>query len=190
MVSVKGVYKAMQLARLRSLLFLIFTVAIAGAIAGCDNPFDPLKSSDKIQGLSYFDFSATQEHWDSDPEWDGLQLTLSYFNEFGDGLNFHDKTSKIQVELWSDVAGATAAEPATRTFLTSFTVTFSNSDDPIRIPIESYVGFLEITDPPTDIKGCLQVRLFPPQEYPQKVLVAPFQCAVPLYNKEAAVSPL
>jgi len=190
MDSVKGVCKAMRLAELRLWMFLIFTVAMAGAIAGCDNPFDPLKQSDKIQGLSYFDFAARQEHWDSDPEWDGLLVTLSYSNEFGDSLNFHDKPSKAQIELWSEVAGATTADPATRTFLTSFTVSFSNSDDPIRIPIESYSGFLEITDPPADIKGCLQVRLFPPQGYPQKVLVAPFQCAVPLYNKEAAVSPL
>jgi hypothetical protein len=184
---VKGACKAMQLSGLRSSLLLFFAVAIVGAIAGCDNPFDPLKSSDKIQGLSYFDFAATQEHWDSDPEWDGVQITLSYFNEFGDALNFHDKPSKVEIELWQEVSSATTPPVVTQTFLTSLAVSFSNSDDPIRIPIEAYSGFLVIADPPADIKGCLQVRLFPPQEYPQRVLVAPTQCGVDLFKKEEPV---
>jgi hypothetical protein len=186
MDSAKGVCKAMRLVGLRTLMFLIITVAIAGSIAGCDNPFDPLKSSDKVQGLSYFDVSAIQEHWDSDPEWDGLVITLTYHNEFGDTLSFHDKPQRIEIDFYSEVPVGTPPV-ATQTYLTSKTVSFSNSDDPIRIPIESYRGFLEIADPPEDIKGCLQVRLFPPQEYPQKVLVAPLLCGVPLYNKEDAV---
>ena len=89
----------MRLAGLRSLLFWTVAVLIAGPRAGCDNPFDPLKSSDKIQGLTYFDFSATQEHWDSDPEWDGVQITMNYYNEFGDSLNFHDKPHKVEIEF-------------------------------------------------------------------------------------------
>ena len=184
-----GACKAMRLAELRSLLFLIFAVAIAGAVGGCDNPFNPLQSSDKIQGLTYFDFAASQEHWDSDPEWDGLQITLSYSNEFGDALNFHDKPHKVRIEFYSEVPGATATDPATRTFLTSKTVEFSNSDDFIRIPIESYSGLLEIADPPKDISGCLQVSIFPPQEYPQRELVAPFQCGVAFFTAETEVSP-
>ena len=58
----------MRLAGLRSSLFGAVALLLAGAVAGCDNPFDPLNKSDKIQGLTYFDFAATQEHWDSDPE--------------------------------------------------------------------------------------------------------------------------
>ena len=100
-------------------------------------------TSDKIQGLTYFDFSATQEHWDSDPEWDGLQITMNYYNEFGDTLSFHDKPHKIQIEFWSQKSGRLdAAGRYEDSFLTSKTVEFSNSDDFIRIPIEFYGGFL------------------------------------------------
>ena len=112
----------MRLAGLRSLLFLVVAIAVAGAIAGCDNPFDPLKSSDKIQGLSYFDFSATQEHWDSDPEWDGLQITLNYYNEFGDTLSFHDKSHKITDRFLLGGGRRDRRQSVTRTFLTSKTV--------------------------------------------------------------------
>jgi len=190
MYRVKGACKAMRLAGLRSLLFLIFTVAIAGAVAGCDNPFDPLKSSDKIQGLTYFDFAATQEHWDSDPEWDGLQITINYYNEFGDALSFHDKSHKVQIDIYTEsVTGTAPNQVTTRSFLTSKTVNFSNSDDFIRIPIEYYGGLLEIANPPESITGCLQVRIFPPQESPQRELVAPVVCGVELYTAEDVVLP-
>jgi len=178
----------MRPAGLRSLLFLVFTIAIAVAVAGCDNPFDPLKSSDKIEGLTYFDFVATQEHWDSDPAWDGVQITMNYYNEFSDALSFHDKPHKVQIDIWSEVSAGTPAV-VTRSFLTSKTVSFSNSDDFIRIPIEYYGGFLPIADPPVDIKGCLQVHVFPPQEYPQRELIAPFLCGVDLYKIEVLPPP-
>ena len=182
---VKGVCEAMRLAGLKSLLLLGGVIVIAGAVAGCDNPLNPLKSSDKIQGLTYFDFAASQEHWDSDPEWDGLQITLNYYNEFGDTLSFHDKSHKVQIDFWSEDADG---KPAS--LLTSKTVEFSNSDDFIRIPIEYYGGFLSIADPPEDITGCLQVSVFPPEEYPQRELVAPFQCGVDLFKPEDSVPPL
>ncbi|MHB8836250.1 MAG: hypothetical protein ACYC9Y_11145 [Candidatus Methylomirabilia bacterium] len=176
----------MRLAGLRSLQIVCIAVALTGAVAGCDNPFDPLKSSDKIQGLTYFDFAATQEHWDSDPEWDGLQIAMNYYNEFGDTLSFHDKPHQVQVEIWSETTSSSTPPVVTRKFLASKTVDFSNSDDFIRIPVEYYGGFLSIADPPVDISGCLQVRIFPPQEYPQRELVAPIQCDVNLYTAEVA----
>jgi len=181
---VKEACKAMRLAGLRSLPFLIFTVAIVGVLAGCDNPFDPLKSSDKIQGLTYFDFAATQEHWDSDPEWDGIQISMNYFNEFGDTLSFHDKPHKVQIDIYSEESSGTPPV-VTRKFLTSKTVVYSNSDDLIRIPIEFYGGFLSIADPPVDIPGCLLVHVFPPQESPKRELIAPLQCIPDLYKKES-----
>ena len=181
-----GACKAMRLAGLRSLLFLIFAVAIAGAVGGCDNPFNPLQSSDKIQGLTYFDFAASQEHWDSDPEWDGLQITLNYFNEFGDTLSFHDKSHKIVIEFWSQ---PDQTKPVPGSLVTSKTVAYSNSDDFIRIPIEYYGGLLGIADPPESITGCLQVRIFPPQQSPQKELVAPVVCGVEFFTAETVVLP-
>lgn len=174
----------MRLAGLKSLLFLVFAVAIAGTVAGCDNPLDPLKSSDKIEGLTYFDFSATQEHWDTDPDWDGLQITMNYYNEFSDTLSFHDKPHKIQIDIYSEVSDEVAAKAVTRSFIISKTVDFENSDDFIRIPIEYYGGFLGIADSPDPVKGCLQIRIFPPQEYPQRELVAPLQCEVNLFTPE------
>jgi len=172
----------MRLDGMRSLLFGAVAILMAGAIAGCDNPFDPLSKSDKIQGLTYFDFSATQERWDSDPESDGLAITMSYYNEFGDQLNFHDKPHKITIEFWS---AATIGEPAITvrgSFLISKTVDFSNSDDVIRIPIEYYAGTLSLpsTEP---ITGYLLVRVFPPQEYPKRELYF-IQSDVEFYTPE------
>ena len=177
----------MRLAGLRSLLFFVVAAAVAGAVAGCDNPFDPLQSSSKIEGLTYFDFAANQEHWDSDPEWDGLQIDMNYYNEFGETLSFHDKSHKVKIDIYSEKSDDSTPPVVTRSFLTSKTVEFSNSDDSIRIPIEFYGGLLEYADPPEDITGCLQVRIYPPQGSPQKELVAPFTCAVDLYLKEEAV---
>lgn len=179
----------MRLAGLRSSLFFVFAVVLAGVVAGCDNPFDPLKTSDKIQGLTYFDFVATQEHWDSDPEWDGVQLTMSYYNEFSDTLSFHDKPHQVQVEIWSESTSTATPPVVTRKFLISKTVEFSNSDDLIRVPIEYYGGFLSIADPPEDIKGCMQVRVFPPLEYPQRELVSPLVCDVNLFTAEVTLLP-
>ncbi len=180
------VCKAMRLAGLRSLLFWVAMVLMAGAGAGCDNPFDPLKTSDKIQGLAYFDFSADQKHWDSDPEFDGLEISLNYYNEFGEGLNFHDKPHKVTIEFYLEKAGPTPTDPVTRGgLLTSKTVEFSNSDDFIRIPIEYYSSALSLGT--EAISGFLLVRLFPPQEFPQKELVY-VQGEVPFYTPET-VSP-
>lgn len=187
MVRIREACEAMRLAGLRSLLFLVVGAAVVGAGAGCDNPFDPLKSSSKIEGLTYFDFAATQEHWDSDPEWDGIQITMNYYNEFSDALNFHDKSHKVQIEFYSEVVEKGPPEVTTREFLISKTVDFSNSDDTIRIPIEYYGGSLSIPDPPKDVKGCLQVRIFPPEGYPQRELVAPLLCDVDLYTAEVAL---
>ena len=204
---VKGVCEAMRLAGLRSLLFVVFAVAIAGAFSGCDNPFDPLKSSDKIQGLTFFDFAATQEHWDSDPEWDGVQISMSYYNEFGDSLSFHDKPHEIQIEFWSEKVpeDSTATTTAVRDkLLFTKTVEFSNSDDLIRIPVETYYSALPTpttadsrrggssravagyTEP---IKGYLLIRIFPPQEYPQKELIF-LQSDVEFYTPEDAPATL
>jgi len=174
----------MRLAGSRLLLFLAFSVLLAGS--GCENPFDPLNTSDKIQGLTYFDFSATQEHWDSDPEWDGVQISMSYYNEYGDSLSFHDKPHKIQIEFWSQKT-STATPPVTSRdqLLVTKTVTFSNSDDLIRIPIEYYYNYLPAPATTTtadssketaattftsSVKGYLLLRVYPPQEYPQKEL--------------------
>jgi hypothetical protein len=175
----------MRLTGLRTLLFLLVVVFLAGAGAGCDNPLDPLKASDKIQGLTYFDFSATQAHWDSDPEWDGLQISLSYFNEFSGALNFHDKPHKITIDFYSELTVEGSSTPVRGNFLTSKTVEFSNSDDLINIPIEFYGGFLALPSA-TSITGCLLLHVFPPQESPQKELIS-FQCGIELFAPEAAL---
>ena len=160
----------MRLAGLRSLPLWIAAVLLTGFAAGCDNPFDPLKSSDKIEGLTYFDFSAAQAKWDSDPESDGLEITMKYYNEFGDSLNFHGKPHKVEIEFWEAVQDLGPPVVTSRgSLLTVKTVEYGDSDETIRIPIEYYVGTLgELGTEP--IKGYLLVRIFPPQEYPQKEL--------------------
>jgi hypothetical protein len=164
--------KSMRQAGLRALLLGAVAIFMAGATAGCDNPFDPLAKSDKIQGLTYINFSAVQGAWDSDPEMDGLEISMEYKNEFGEALTFHDKPHKITIELWSLVT--VDGKDFRGSLLISKTVDYSNSDDLIRIPIEFYAGTLSIATPPADIKGYVRVRVFPPQEYPKKELVSPF----------------
>ena len=171
----------MRLVGLKTFLFLAIAVFIVGTVPGCDNPFDPLKSSDKIEGLTYFDFAATQEHWDSDPEWDGVQIVMNYYNEFGDALTFHDKSHKVSIEIWSQT---TATPPARGHLLITKDVDFVNSDDLIRIPIEYYGGTLSLGT--ESIKGCLLVHVYPPQGYPQPELHS-LQCDVELFTPEAAI---
>ena len=160
----------MRLAGLRSLPLWIVALLLAGFTAGCDNPFDPLKSSDKIEGFTYFDFSATQERWDSDPEYDGLAITLKYYNEFGDSLSFHGKPHKVQIELWSAVTNDGPPKVTTRgSLLTTRTVEYADSDDVIRLPIEYYAAALPLPSDVT-IEGYVLIRVYPPQEHPQKEL--------------------
>jgi hypothetical protein len=158
---------------------------VAGSVAGCDNPFDPLNTSGKIQGLSYFDFTASQEHWDSDPEWDGVQITMAYFNEFGDQLSFHDKPHKLQIEIYKQDVSGTSTTPVRGDFLTSTTIEYSNSDDLINIPIESYGSSLGLPSEET-ITGCVLVRVFPPEKSPQAELFF-FVCEVDLFTPEDAL---
>ena len=176
----------MRFAGLRSLLFVAVAVVMTGAFAGCVNPFDPVNSSDEIQGLAYFDFAAEQAHWDADQEWDGLLVTLSYFNDLSEQISFHDKSTKVQIEFWSEAAGATTGDPSGRgKLLTTKTVEVTDSDDVITIPIEFYASYLPLPST-TPITGCLFVRLFPPQEYPQKELDS-LQCGVEFFTPEDVI---
>jgi len=177
----------MRLTGLRSVLVLAFAVSTAGGFAGCDNPFDPLNTTSEIKGLTYFDFTAAQSHWDSDPEWDGLQLTMAYYNEFGDTLTFHDKAHKVRIDFYSQ---GPAEPPSTQfvrgSLLTSKTVNVVNSDDLINIPIESYGGALPLPST-VSIKGCLELHVFPPKASPQPELVS-LQCDIEFYTPEAALA--
>lgn len=177
----------MRLAGLRSLLFGAVALLSVGAFAGCENPFDPLNKSEKIEGLSYFDVAATWDRWDSDPQYDGVLFDLSYYNEFGDSLAFHDKPHSVVIEFWSQQDTGADIVPPGPSFLVqdelffSKTIEFSNSDDGIRVPIESYFSsipsalFTDVTvEPPvpvTEVKGFLVVRVFPPLGYPRVELV-------------------
>lgn len=174
----------MRLAGLRSLLFGAVALLSVGTFSGCENPLDPLNKSEKIEGLSYIDVAATWDRWDSDPLYDGLLIDMSYFNEFGDSLSFHDKPHSVVIEFWTqedigvgEIEGSSFL--AQDELIFSKTVEFSNSDDSIRIPVESYFASIPsdlFTDPLlgtplTEVKGFLVVRVFPPLEYPRVELV-------------------
>lgn len=167
----------MGLAGRTSALLGIFALLVVTAFAGCENPFSPLDKSSKIEGLSYIDFTLTWDRWDSDPEYDGLLISLDYKNEFGDGLSFHDKPHPIVIEFWTQVeTGPEDAIYKTRGRLFfSKTVEYSNSEDDIRIPVEAYFGTLQGAgfDLNSDegAKGFLVLRVFPPEEYPRTELV-------------------
>jgi hypothetical protein len=165
----------MRRVRFKSMLFGAIALFLAGAFAGCENPFDPINKSDKIEGLTYIDFSSTWERWDSDPQGDGLVVTLSYSNEFGSSLAFHDKPHKVVIEFWTQkdknegVEGGSSYMTMDKLFF-SKTIEFSNSDDDIRIPIEAYYQAMQAAAP-VDYTGFMQVRIFPPEQYPRTELV-------------------
>jgi hypothetical protein len=174
----------MRLAGLRSLLFGAVALLLVGTFAGCENPLDPLNKSEEISGLSYIDVAATWDRWDSDPQYDGVLLDMSYFNEFGDTLAFHDKPHSIVIEFWSQQDTGLDTDPPGPSFLVqdellfSKTVEFSNADDSIRVPVEAYLSsipsdlFLDPNGVPlTEVKGFLVVRVFPPLAVPRTELL-------------------
>jgi hypothetical protein len=165
----------MRPAGFKSALFGVVALLMAGAFAGCENPLDPLDKSDKIQGLTYIDFSASWERWDSDPQGDGLLVTLTYSTEFGDSLSFNNKPHKVVIEFWTEkdkndgVEGASPYQAKDQLFF-SKTIEFSNSDDDIRIPIEAYYQALQ-SAAPVDYAGFMVVKVFPPEQYPRTELM-------------------
>jgi hypothetical protein len=168
----------MRLTGLRSLLFGALALLVVGVLPSCQNPLDPLSKTDKIEGLSYVDFSSTWDRWDADPEYDGVVVTMSYFNEFGDTLSFHDKPHSLVIEMWTQkdtgsTSGTSTSFLSKDTLFFTKTIEFSNSDDPIRIPIEAYKNLIPSTaiDATTGgATGFMVVRVFPPQQFPRKFL--------------------
>ncbi|HWR97167.1 MAG TPA: hypothetical protein VN317_01990 [Candidatus Methanoperedens sp.] len=148
------------------------------SVSGCQNPLDPIDKSDKIQGLTWFEINGAElDRWDSDPELDGMLISLSYKNEFGDELSFHDKPHNVFIEFWTqkDIGTGGNSYLTRDQLFFSKTIRFENSDDSIRIPIEAYIGPLgtvfDLTDPDADFTGMLVVRVQPPQEYPRPELL-------------------
>lgn len=112
----------MRATGLKFLMLGAMSMLVAGVLAGCENPFDPINKSDKIQGLSYIDFSSTWDRWDSDPEYDGVTISLEYYNEFGNSLNFRDKPHDVVIEFWT-TRDTEAVDPTTTTGTTTATTT-------------------------------------------------------------------
>jgi hypothetical protein len=158
------------------LLLGVIAVLTALSVAGCQNPIDPVDKSDKIQGLTWVEInSADLAMWDSDPGNDGLEISLSYKNEYGDELSFHDKSHNVVIEFWTEKnAGTVDAEFFTRDRLFySQTIDFENSDDAIRIPYEAYISQLSAAygGLTAAASGMLVVRVFPPEEDPRPELL-------------------
>jgi len=190
----------MQIIRNNAFFLLLALLLVSMGLAACANPFDPLAKSDSIRGLSYIDFSLIWDRWDSDPEGDGISVTVEYFNEFGDSLEFHDKSHKVVIEFWTEktVGGVTDPEtditaggrPANDVLIFSYPVEHDYSDDDIRVPIEAYAGVLAANYelfPEEAVSLFVMVRVFPPQQDPKPELVA-YYAGQTVYEPEAAVA--
>ncbi len=157
----------------RKLTCLLAILAIF-SFGDCSNPLDPIDTSSRIRGLSFIDFSMTWDRWDSDIEFDGVAVTVEYFNEFSDSLTFHDKTHRITIEFYTQkLVGQTENEdsgelegglPTVDELIFSHNVRHSNSDDEIRIPIEAYRESLESAgfDLTEDVQVFVVLTVFPP----------------------------
>ena len=172
-----------------SVRVLLGAIALVSAFvtAGCQNPLDPIDKSDKIQGLTWVEINdAAWEQWDSDPEADGMIISLAYKNEFGDELEFHDKGHDVAIEFWTqkDIGTDDNSYLTRDQLFFSKTIHFEHSDDDIRIPVEAYFGGLgevfDFSDPNVAFEGMLVVRVFPPQEYPRPELLVAMD-TVPFY---------
>jgi hypothetical protein len=164
----------MRLAGRRLSILGAIALFAAVSVAACSNPFEPISKSDKIEGLSYVDFSLTWDRWDSDPEYDGVVITPDYSNEFGDALSFHDKPHRIVIEFYDQVVDEedATAPIALGGLIFSRSVEYENSDDDIRIPIEAYRSALEAADYDLSAEAKLFVimRVFPPEGFPRAEL--------------------
>jgi len=191
--------KIMQVIRRKAFFLLLALLLVSMGLAACTNPFDPLTKSDSIRGLSYIDFSLLWDRWDSDPEGDGVSVTVFYFNEFAEDLEFHDKSHKVVVEFWTektvggvtdpDTDTTTGGRPSNDTLIFSFPVEHDFSDDDIRVPIEAYAGALAANFeqfPEESISLFVMVRVFPPNQDPRLELVAYYPALI-VYEPEAAV---
>lgn len=170
----------MRRAGCRSLVLGALALFLVIAPAGCDSPFSPISKSDRIEGLSYFEFTSTWDRWDSDPQYDGILITMNYYNEYRDTLKFYNKPHDIVIEFWTQ---KTVGPEEGNTYLGrdelvfSRSIKYSNSDDDIRLPIETYLD--DLRQNPTFnqaykdrevVKGFLLVRVFPPADYPRPEL--------------------
>ncbi len=169
----------------RSKILLAGLILLSFFMFACENPFDPLKESADIKGLSYIDWSGTWDRWDSDPEYDGFSITMEYYNQYGDSLEFKDKAHQLKVEFWAQKEINMEIDPNTNEpvpgtgeivrdrLIFTFETTFSNSDDDIRIPKELYTDILlangyKIEEVDTSV--FIIVRVFPPKAQPQQEL--------------------
>jgi hypothetical protein len=186
----------------RNLLCLVITLFAVFTFAACENPFDPLDTSSEIRGLTYIDFAVEWDRWDSDPEYDGVSVTIEYFNEFGDTLAFHSKAHDVVIEFYTQTPAYFITDPekpdaeptpGPLTFDSlsfSYPATISNSDDVIRIPIEAYGDALvragyDLKDP-DGAKAFVVMRVYPPDAYPQEELNS-WQSDVPVFEPEEVV---
>lgn len=190
----------MRILRSSAFFLLLALLLVAMGLTACTNPFDPLSTSDSIRGLSYIDFSLIWDRWDSDPEGDGVSVTVEYFNEFGDSLEFHDKSHKVVIEFWTEkiVGGVTDPEtdvttggrPSNDVLIFSYPVEHDFSDDDIRVPIEAYAGVLAANYeqyPEEAVSLFVMVRVYPPQQDPRPELVAYYPAMI-VYEPEPAVT--
>ena len=182
----------------RSLLYLVVSLFAAFTFAACENPFDPLDTSTEIRGLTYIDFGVEWDRWDSDPEYDGVSVTIEYFNEFGDSLAFHSKAHDVVIEFNTEEPAYIIQDPddpekevlgplTYKDLFFSYPATVENSDDVIRIPIEAYMGALTGTgyDPRLGEPAAafVVVRVYPPIAYPQEELNS-YQNTVVIFEPE------
>ena len=190
----------MGMIRKNAFFLLLALLLTSVGLAACTNPFDPLTESDSIRGLSYIDFSLLWDRWDSDPEGDGVSVTVLYFNEFADDLEFHDKPHRVVIEFWTEqsVGGTTdpdtditsGGRPSNDTLIFSYPVEHENSDDDIRVPIEAYAGALAANFeqfPEEAVTLFVMVRVFPPNQDPRPELVA-YYAGVEVYQPETSVA--
>ena len=160
--------------RKASVLLGAFALLLVAMLGGCENPFDPLDKSEEIKGLAYIDFALTWDRWDADPEYDGVVIGIDYYNEFSDSLSFHDKPHEVVVEFYTQREDGPEETPIItydELFYTQ-TITFSNADDDIRIPVEAYRQALRDGgyDLDAEATAFVIVRVFPPKQLPRPEL--------------------
>jgi hypothetical protein len=176
----------MQMVR-KNVYFLLAVLLLTIVFTACTNPFDPLDKSDTIRGLTYIDFALTWDRWDSDPDGDGVVVSIEYFNTFNDSLDFHNKPTRVVIEFWTqalaggvedpDTGEITGGLPTNDKLIFSFPVVVDFSDADIRVPIEAYDEALAAnyeTFPEEAVSLFVLVRVFPPQDDPRPELVAFF----------------
>jgi hypothetical protein len=126
-----------------------------------------------IPGLTYVDYSLTWDRWDSDPLFDGVRISPSYFTSVGDWIPFAHKPHTVRFDFYTQKPPDTGWYPQPDALFFTQEVTVASSEDRPQIPVELYQQALVDAgyDLESDVLAFVIMTVQPPLGVPLAELV-------------------